>query len=123
MLMNFLCVARLVTQWPNFTFHLLLILLIKFVVLIAQVALSNHLVAKKESSQLNNQFFSWAVSTVMTRQNTIPSKDGTQLINALIPLWDLCNHTNGTVNRSSASYFTETLNFQNSRFQLITIRN
>lgn len=42
-------------------------------------------------------FFSWAVSTVMTRQNTIPSLDGGNMINALIPLWDMCNHTNGTV--------------------------
>ncbi|KAJ8922590.1 hypothetical protein NQ315_007620 [Exocentrus adspersus] len=39
----------------------------------------------------------WAVSTVMTRQNTIPSLDGGNMINALIPLWDMCNHTNGTI--------------------------
>nr|XP_023021881.1 histone-lysine N-methyltransferase setd3 [Leptinotarsa decemlineata] len=41
--------------------------------------------------------YCWAVSTVMTRQNTIPSEDGQCMINALIPLWDMCNHTNGTV--------------------------
>ncbi|KAF5308840.1 hypothetical protein FQR65_LT00540 [Abscondita terminalis] len=41
--------------------------------------------------------YRWAVSTVMTRQNTIPTDDGTQLISALIPLWDLCNHTNGNI--------------------------
>ncbi|KAG5877595.1 hypothetical protein JTB14_027599 [Gonioctena quinquepunctata] len=33
----------------------------------------------------------------MTRQNTIPSEDGQSMINALIPLWDMCNHTNGTI--------------------------
>ncbi|CAH1159824.1 unnamed protein product [Phaedon cochleariae] len=41
--------------------------------------------------------YCWAVSTVMTRQNTIPSEDGENMINALIPLWDMCNHTNGTI--------------------------
>ncbi|KAK4886511.1 hypothetical protein RN001_002782 [Aquatica leii] len=41
--------------------------------------------------------YRWAVSTVMTRQNTIPTDDGTKLISALIPLWDLCNHTNGNI--------------------------
>ncbi|KAL1510056.1 hypothetical protein ABEB36_004712 [Hypothenemus hampei] len=41
--------------------------------------------------------YCWAVSTVMTRQNMIPSSDGSAMINALIPLWDLCNHSNGTI--------------------------
>ena len=39
----------------------------------------------------------WAVSTVMTRQNLIPSKDGASQMNALIPLWDFCNHQEGKV--------------------------
>jgi len=39
--------------------------------------------------------YRWAVSTVMTRQNLIPSKDGTSQMNALIPLWDFCNHQEG----------------------------
>merc|ERR1719244_1141911 len=38
--------------------------------------------------------YRWAVSTVMTRQNMIPSKDGTPM-NALIPFWDLANHDSG----------------------------
>lgn len=53
-------------------------------------------------------FFSfnrWAVSTVMTRQNLIPSqeeisgndKDQLPPVNALIPLWDFCNHQDGQV--------------------------
>lgn len=44
-----------------------------------------------------NEFFSWAVSTVMTRQNLIPSPDGSRMIHALIPMWDMCNHENGRV--------------------------
>ncbi|XP_050299746.1 actin-histidine N-methyltransferase [Anthonomus grandis grandis] len=53
------------------------------------------------SELMRNRFtfneYCWAVSTVMTRQNMIPSEDGSTMINALIPLWDLCNHTNGTI--------------------------
>lgn len=45
--------------------------------------------------------YRWAVSTVMTRQNQIPSAkkenegDLRHMINALIPLWDMCNHREG----------------------------
>ncbi|XP_046444883.1 actin-histidine N-methyltransferase-like [Daphnia pulex] len=47
--------------------------------------------------------YRWAVSTVMTRQNLIPSqeeisgndKDQLPPVNALIPLWDFCNHQDG----------------------------
>ncbi|CAG9762489.1 unnamed protein product [Ceutorhynchus assimilis] len=53
------------------------------------------------SELMKNKFtfseYCWAVSTVMTRQNMIPSEDDNSMINALIPLWDLCNHTNGTI--------------------------
>ncbi|XP_028293182.1 actin-histidine N-methyltransferase [Gouania willdenowi] len=41
--------------------------------------------------------YRWAVSSVMTRQNQIPTKDGSQVTLALIPLWDMCNHTNGLI--------------------------
>ncbi|XP_074643249.1 actin-histidine N-methyltransferase-like [Tubulanus polymorphus] len=41
--------------------------------------------------------YRWAVSTVMTRQNQIPSKDGSHLISALIPLWDMSNHCHGEI--------------------------
>ena len=37
--------------------------------------------------------FVWAVSSVMSRQNDIPLKDGKKTTMALIPLWDMCNHT------------------------------
>lgn len=36
--------------------------------------------------------YRWAVSTVMTRQNLLPSKDGDKEVNTLIPFWDLANH-------------------------------
>lgn len=42
--------------------------------------------------------FSWAVSTVMTRLNMVPSEANPETqTTALIPLWDMCNHTNGEV--------------------------
>ena len=41
--------------------------------------------------------YCWAVSTVMTRQNLIPSEDGSRMIHALIPMWDMCNHENGRI--------------------------
>ncbi|KAL5008814.1 hypothetical protein ScPMuIL_014395 [Solemya velum] len=41
--------------------------------------------------------YRWAVCTVMTRQNQIPTSDGNALSFALIPLWDMCNHTNGFI--------------------------
>merc|ERR1719481_2483628 len=40
--------------------------------------------------------YRWAVSTVMTRQNLVPSlTEGEPSINALIPFWDLANHDSG----------------------------
>lgn len=33
----------------------------------------------------------------MTRQNQIPTKDGSQATFGLIPYWDMCNHSNGYV--------------------------
>ncbi|KAF7251955.1 Actin-histidine N-methyltransferase [Varanus komodoensis] len=41
--------------------------------------------------------YRWAVSSVMTRQNQIPAEDGSRVTLALIPLWDMCNHTNGLI--------------------------
>ncbi|XP_068451613.1 actin-histidine N-methyltransferase [Clinocottus analis] len=41
--------------------------------------------------------YRWAVSSVMTRQNQIPTEDGSGVTLALIPLWDMCNHTNGLI--------------------------
>jgi len=42
--------------------------------------------------------YRWAVSTVMTRQNLVPTKDGSdEMCNALIPFWDMANHDQGQV--------------------------
>ena len=43
--------------------------------------------------------YRWAVSTVMTRQNLIPSMDEQEdsMVNALIPYWDMANHDQGQV--------------------------
>ena len=50
---------------------------------------------------------SWAVSTVMTRQNFVPSSDGKTMLNALIPMWDMCNHSNGKVSIRIFSVYSE----------------
>lgn len=43
-------------------------------------------------------FFRWAVSTLMSRQNTVPSFDkSSENVSALIPLWDMFNHHGGKV--------------------------
>ncbi|KAH3844375.1 hypothetical protein DPMN_086633 [Dreissena polymorpha] len=44
--------------------------------------------------------YRWAVSTVMTRQNQIPTPDGNKMTFALIPLWDMCNHCSGIITTS-----------------------
>ncbi|XP_066583980.1 actin-histidine N-methyltransferase-like [Prorops nasuta] len=41
--------------------------------------------------------YCWAVSTVMTRQNLIPSEDGARMVHALIPMWDICNYEEGRI--------------------------
>lgn len=64
-----------------------------------------------------DEFFSWAVSTVMTRQNLIPSPDGSRMIHALIPMWDMCNHENGRVSHGDNEPGARTSN----AFSVITI--
>lgn len=40
----------------------------------------------------------WAVSTLMSRQNTVPSSDNpSEIVSALIPIWDMFNHHSGRV--------------------------
>ena len=62
-------------------------------------------------NESNNCCFacSWAVSTVMTRQNFVPSSDGKTMLNALIPMWDMCNHSNGKVSIQIFSIYSEFL--------------
>ncbi|XP_056151946.1 actin-histidine N-methyltransferase [Lampris incognitus] len=50
-----------------------------------------------ERLQVSGREYVWAVSSVMTRQNQIPTEDGSRVTLALIPLWDMCNHTNGLI--------------------------
>lgn len=48
--------------------------------------------------------FRWATSAVMTRQNFVPSADGNGMITALIPMWDMANHSNGKVSIPCYNY-------------------
>lgn len=49
--------------------------------------------------------YRWAVSAVMTRQNAVPltdtagveEEDGTDAMTAMVPLWDMCNHSDGKI--------------------------
>ncbi|CRK92834.1 CLUMA_CG006303, isoform A [Clunio marinus] len=43
-------------------------------------------------------FYCWAVSCVMTRQNLVPQGESKELEAVLIGLWDMANHSNGTIN-------------------------
>ncbi|XP_067681659.1 actin-histidine N-methyltransferase-like [Haliotis asinina] len=58
--------------------------------------------------------YRWAVSTVMTRQNQIPTKDGSQATFGLIPFWDMCNHSNG--------YFTADYSVEKDCSECYTLR-
>ncbi|KAK7904480.1 hypothetical protein WMY93_017087 [Mugilogobius chulae] len=59
--------------------------------------------------------FRWAVSSVMTRQNQIPTEDGSRVTLALIPLWDMCNHTNGLI--------TTGYNLEDDRCECVALRD
>lgn len=58
------------------------------------------------ADKLNYEDYKWAVATLMTRQNPIPSTTGqNQAVLALIPFLDMCNHVEGPV---SIDYNPET---------------
>ncbi|XP_041353715.1 actin-histidine N-methyltransferase-like isoform X2 [Gigantopelta aegis] len=59
--------------------------------------------------------YRWAVSSVMTRQNQIPTPDGSRVTFGLIPLWDMCNHTNG--------YFTADFNVEKDCSECFCLRD
>ncbi|XP_059178140.1 actin-histidine N-methyltransferase-like [Physella acuta] len=59
--------------------------------------------------------YRWAVASVMTRQNQIPGKDGSRATLGLIPLWDMCNHTNGI--------FTSDYNSEQDACECFALRN
>ena len=46
------------------------------------------------------EFYCWAVSTIQTRQNVLPQGEKNEPESVLVPLWDLANHENGTINTS-----------------------
>lgn len=51
----------------------------------------------------------------MTRQNQIPTEDGSRVTLALIPLWDMCNHTNGLI--------TTGYNLEDDRCECVALRD
>lgn len=61
------------------------------------VAIENHPLVEELRNNFTYEFYRWAVSVIMTRQNIIPQEDGSR-DSVLIPLWDMANHVNGTIN-------------------------
>lgn len=61
------------------------------------VAIENHPLVEELRNNFTYEFYRWAVSVIMTRQNVIPQEDGSR-DSVLIPLWDMANHVNGTIN-------------------------
>uniref|UniRef100_UPI00358EE006 actin-histidine N-methyltransferase n=1 Tax=Myxine glutinosa TaxID=7769 RepID=UPI00358EE006 len=59
--------------------------------------------------------YRWAVSTVMTRQNQVPLEDASHVTLALIPVWDMCNHTNGLI--------TTGYNMEDDRCECVALRD
>ena len=70
------------------------------------MAIESHPVIDELKENFTYEFYCWAVSCVMTRQNIVPQGSNNQPESVLIPLWDMANHTNGTVN----TVFNETNN-------------
>lgn len=54
-------------------------------------------VSKLFRAKFTYEEYRWAVSTVMTRLNAVPSENEASEVHALIPIWDMCNHENGRV--------------------------
>ncbi|KAJ0009239.1 hypothetical protein NQD34_016654 [Periophthalmus magnuspinnatus] len=69
----------------------------------------------KDSFTFDDYRSVWAVSSVMTRQNQIPTEDGSRVTLALIPLWDMCNHTNGLI--------TTGYNLEDDRCECVALRD
>ncbi|XP_041981122.1 actin-histidine N-methyltransferase [Aricia agestis] len=54
-------------------------------------------VMKKLKEVFTFENYRWAISSVMTRQNNIPAAQEGRDDTAFIPLWDMCNHEDGTI--------------------------
>lgn len=61
-------------------------------------AIENHPVIDELKENFTYEFYCWAVSCVMTRQNLVPQGDKGEAESALIALWDMANHSNGVIN-------------------------
>jgi protein-histidine N-methyltransferase len=57
----------------------------------------NDLVLDELRDNFTYEFYRWAVSCIMTRQNLIP-RDNNEKESVLIPAWDMANHANGPIN-------------------------
>lgn len=62
------------------------------------LAIDNHPVIEDLKNTFSYEFYCWAVSSVMTRQNLVREGLTGNLESALIPLWDMANHSNGIIN-------------------------
>ncbi|KAG5677058.1 hypothetical protein PVAND_006842 [Polypedilum vanderplanki] len=57
----------------------------------------NEPVLKELRDNFTYEFYRWAVSCVMTRQNLIP-RENDEKESVLVPAWDMANHANGPIN-------------------------
>lgn len=62
------------------------------------MAIENHPVIDELKESFTYEFYCWAVSCVMTRQNLVPQGEKGEQESVLIPGWDMANHSNGAVN-------------------------
>ncbi|XP_016841496.1 actin-histidine N-methyltransferase [Nasonia vitripennis] len=58
---------------------------------------SKNSVSKLLADVFTYEEYRWAVSTIMTRQNVIPSENQSAMVHSLIPMWDMCNHSEGKI--------------------------
>lgn len=57
-----------------------------------QVAIEDHPVVEELKETFTYEFYCWAVSCVMTRQNLVPQGEKGEQESVLIGLWDMANH-------------------------------
>ena len=62
------------------------------------MAIEDHPVLEGLKENFTYEFYCWAVSCVMTRQNFVPQGDNGEMESSLVALWDMANHSKGTVN-------------------------
>lgn len=62
------------------------------------LAMNDHPVIQDLKDNFSYEFYCWAVSCVMTRQNIVPQGEKGEPESVLIALWDMANHNNGIIN-------------------------